>query len=189
MSYNPLAKADADGHCPHACVIEGGSAAVGLAVIGVAAVGVGAKTYYDTPSGQRSWDTFSSATSQSFSSTVQSVKNTVSSWFSSKSDSNPAPAAGQQGQQGQQAAPAAGQGGQAAAPAVAQPNPGGQVMVGPSGTAVVIPPGQAARPADNGNGTVIGPPATVGSSNAGTTPSSCLRSCIAFESVTIMPAA
>jgi hypothetical protein len=52
---------------------------------------------------------------------------------------------------------------------VAQPNPGGQIMVGPSGTAVVIPPGQAARPADNGKGVVIGPPATVGTSNADTT--------------------
>src|SRR5271169_5448286 len=51
---NPLTRADADGHCPDACVIEGGSAVVGLAVIGTIAVGVGVETYLHTPSGERS---------------------------------------------------------------------------------------------------------------------------------------
>ena len=50
---------------------------------------------------------------------------------------------------------------------VPQPNPNGQIMVGPNGTAVVIKPGQVAEPAANGNGIVYRAPNTTG--NAGTT--------------------
>jgi RHS repeat-associated protein len=53
------------------------------------------------------------------------------------------------------------------APRVPQPNPKGQIMVGPNGTAVVIKPGQVAEPAANGNGIVYRAPGTTG--NAGTT--------------------
>jgi hypothetical protein len=88
---NPLTRVDADGHCPDACVIEGGSALVVGAAIVATGVAVGAAHYFSTPEGQRSWSTFSSSASASMSSNVQSVKNTVSSWFSKKAA--PAPAA------------------------------------------------------------------------------------------------
>jgi RHS repeat-associated protein len=50
-------------------------------------------------------------------------------------------------------------------PTVPQPNPNGQIMVGPSGTAVVIKPGQSAEPAKNGNGVVYREPGTTGNAN------------------------
>jgi RHS repeat-associated protein len=48
---------------------------------------------------------------------------------------------------------------------VPQPNPNGQIMVGPSGTAVPIGPGQVAEPAANGNGIVYRDPGTTGNAN------------------------
>ena len=81
---NPLTRVDADGHCPDACVIEGGSAVLVGAAIVATGVAVGAAHYFSTPEGQRSWSTFSSSASASMSSNVQSVKNTVSGWFSKK---------------------------------------------------------------------------------------------------------
>ena len=83
VNNNPLSKADKDGHCPDACVVEGISAGV---IVGVATVGAAA-AYLATPSGQRSLSTFTSA----FSSSVSSSVDTVKGWFSSSS-STPAPA-------------------------------------------------------------------------------------------------
>jgi len=92
---NPLSRVDADGHCPDACVIEGPSAlVVGLAVGGTALY-VGARTYLNTPSGQRSAETFTNAVSNSFSSSVSSIKSTVSGWFSKKSAPAPTTGTGQ----------------------------------------------------------------------------------------------
>jgi RHS repeat-associated protein len=48
---------------------------------------------------------------------------------------------------------------------VAQPDPNGQIMVGPSGTAVPIKAGQVAEPAANGNGIVYRDPGTTGNAN------------------------
>jgi RHS repeat-associated protein len=48
---------------------------------------------------------------------------------------------------------------------VPQPNPNGQIVVGPNGTAVVIPPGYVAEPAANGNGIVYRQPGTTGDAN------------------------
>ena len=93
---NPLSRADADGHCAEDfCIVEGGSALVGAAVIGTIAVGVGVETYLHTPSGQRSAETFTNAVSNSFSSSVSSVKSTISGWFSKKTSTlSPGPHAG-----------------------------------------------------------------------------------------------
>jgi RHS repeat-associated protein len=85
VNNNPLSKADKDGHCPDACVIEGVSAGV---VVGIATVGATA-VYLSTPAGQRSLSTFTSAFSSSVSNSVDSIKN----FFSSSSSSNPAPVA------------------------------------------------------------------------------------------------
>jgi RHS repeat-associated protein len=81
---NPLTRVDADGHCAEdLCIGEGISAgAVGAYILGSATL-VGAATYFNTPSGQRSWSTFTSATSESIHSQVQSVKDKVTSIFSS----------------------------------------------------------------------------------------------------------
>ena len=46
-----------------------------------------------------------------------------------------------------------------------QPNPNGQIMVGPNGTAVNIPAGSSAEPAENGNGIVYRQAGTTGNAN------------------------
>ena len=77
---NPESFADLDGHCAEdACVAEGGTA---LVVLGIA-VTVGAEAYLNTPSGQRSMETFTSAAGQSISNSISSIKN-----FFSKKDSS-----------------------------------------------------------------------------------------------------
>jgi RHS repeat-associated protein len=85
VNNNPLSKADKDGHCPDACVVEGLTAGtvVAIATVGAAAV------YLSTPSGQRTASTFTSAFSSSVSSSVSSIKN----FFSSSKSDSPAPAA------------------------------------------------------------------------------------------------
>lgn len=92
VQNNPLTRADTDGHCAEdACVVEGGAAIVTVAVVGAIALEAGAVAYNNSPEGQRSWSTFSSAASDSFSSSMGSIKNTLSNVFSSKK-SAPAPA-------------------------------------------------------------------------------------------------
>jgi hypothetical protein len=78
---NPLARVDADGHC-----FEDGCAAETVVGLGILAYGAveGLHAYYSTPAGQRSLNTFSSAASSTISSSVSSVKNTVTGWFSKK---------------------------------------------------------------------------------------------------------
>jgi RHS repeat-associated protein len=49
--------------------------------------------------------------------------------------------------------------------AAPQPDPNGQIMVGPNGTAVNIPAGSVAEPAENGNGIVYRQPGTTGNAN------------------------
>lgn len=68
---------------------------------------------------------------------------------------------------GGEGAEGAAEGGGAAAEgaSVPQPNPNGQIMVGPNGTAVNIPPGSVAEPAENGNGIVYRQPGTTGDAN------------------------
>jgi RHS repeat-associated protein len=88
---NPLSRADADGHCPDACVVEGGAAVLVTAGIAVTAVIAGTAAYLHTDSGQRSFSTFTSGVSDSFSSNVSAVKSTVTGWFSK---SQPAPTTG-----------------------------------------------------------------------------------------------
>ncbi len=79
VGNNPLARADADGHCGVGdCVLVGGAL---VATAAYAALEV----YYHTPAGQRSMETFTSAASASFSSNVSAVKNTISGWFSKSS--------------------------------------------------------------------------------------------------------
>ena len=80
---NPLTRVDADGHCVEdLCIGEGGAAVVAVAVIGTIALEAGAQAYNNSSDGQRSLSTFTSAVSDSFSSNVTSLKNTVTGWFS-----------------------------------------------------------------------------------------------------------
>jgi RHS repeat-associated protein len=86
VGNNPLARADADGHCGEdLCIVEGGVTAyfVGAAVLS------GAAAVLSTPAGQRSLSTFTSAASANFSSNVSALKSTVSGWFSKKSADKP----------------------------------------------------------------------------------------------------
>jgi RHS repeat-associated protein len=81
VGNNPLARADADGHCfEDGCAVE---TAVGLGIVACGAV-EGLHAYYSTPAAQRANEALSTAISQGISSTAQSVKNTVSGWFSKK---------------------------------------------------------------------------------------------------------
>jgi RHS repeat-associated protein len=139
VGNDPLGRVDADGHCfEDGCAIEGTVAAVGVAVYTLA---IATRAYLETPSGQRSLDTFTSAASASFSHSVHSIRN-----FFSRSKSG---------------------GGKTAAPAAAPdttpaplPAPG---FVGDAGGNVVrIPPGSTARPANNRNGVVYQPPVPAG---------------------------
>jgi RHS repeat-associated protein len=102
---NPLSKADPDGHCAEdACVVEGGAALVTVAVVGAIALEAGAVAYNNSPEGQRSWSTFSSGVSDSFSSNISSIKNKLSNVFSKKD----APAADGKANTGPKAATAPG---------------------------------------------------------------------------------
>ena len=106
---NPLTRVDADGHCAEdLCIGEGGAAVVAVAVIGTIALEAGAQAYNNSPDGQRSLNTFTSAVSDSFSSNVTSLKNTVTGWFSKGSKDAPAPAAGDKTNTGPKAATAPG---------------------------------------------------------------------------------
>src|ERR1700722_3786527 len=71
VNNNPLSKADNDGHCPDACVVEGLTAGTVVTIGAVAATAA----YLSTPAGQRSLSTFTSAFSSSVSSSVDSIKN------------------------------------------------------------------------------------------------------------------
>jgi RHS repeat-associated protein len=86
---NPLTRADADGHCPDACVVEGGSAVVVGAAIVLTGVAVGAAHYFSTDSGQRSFSTFTSAAGDSIHTNVQKVENAVTGLFSKSSGDKP----------------------------------------------------------------------------------------------------
>jgi RHS repeat-associated protein len=89
---NPLSRADKDGHCAEdACILEGGAAAgTGLYLLGAAAIAGGAAVL-NSPAGQRSFDTFTSAAGANLSSNFQAVKGAVTGWFSKSS--TPAPTA------------------------------------------------------------------------------------------------
>jgi len=106
---NPLTRVDADGHCAEdLCIGEGGAAVVAVAVIGTIALEAGAHAYNNSPDGQRSLNTFTSAVTDSVSSNVTSLKNTVTGWFSKGSKDAPAPAAGDKTNTGPKAATAPG---------------------------------------------------------------------------------
>jgi len=73
VNNNPTTTRDPDGHCAEdACVIEGSAA---LLYIGGAALVAGTAAVLNTPAGQRSLNTFTSAASQSISDTVHSIGN------------------------------------------------------------------------------------------------------------------
>ena len=92
VKNNPLSRADADGHCPDACVVEGGAAVLVTAGLAVTAVVAGTAAYLHTDSGQRSFSTFTSGVSDSFSSNASAIKNTVTGWFSKSTANAPAAA-------------------------------------------------------------------------------------------------
>ena len=71
---NPASKADVDGHCPDACVIEGISAGAATATVLVIAAAGATATYLNTPSGQRSVSTFTAAFSASVSNSVNKIR-------------------------------------------------------------------------------------------------------------------
>ena len=75
---NPLGKPDSDGHCAEdLCIVEGtAGAAAGVYVLGGAAL-AGAAAYLNTPSGQRSLSTFTTAFASSVSSSVDSIKHLI----------------------------------------------------------------------------------------------------------------
>jgi hypothetical protein len=86
VNNNPLSKADKDGHCAEDfCVVEGSVTAY---FAGAAAL-AGASAYLSTPAGQRSLSTFTSAASDSFSTSFHGL----TSLFSKGSKDAPAPAA------------------------------------------------------------------------------------------------
>jgi RHS repeat-associated protein len=73
VNNNPTTTRDPDGHCGEdACVIEGSAA---LLYIGGAALVAGTAAVLNTPAGQRSVSTFTSAASQSISDTVHAIGN------------------------------------------------------------------------------------------------------------------
>lgn len=84
VGNNPLARVDADGHCPDGCVIEGGAALVTVAVIGAIALEAGAVAYNNSPAGQRSLNGAWSTAKENFSSNLSAVKNKVTSIFNSE---------------------------------------------------------------------------------------------------------
>jgi RHS repeat-associated protein len=85
---NPLAKADADGHCGEdLCIVEGGAAIY----IGGAALFAGTAAYLATPSGQRSLSTFTSAASQSISDSIHAIGNFFHPNHSGQVSSSPPP--------------------------------------------------------------------------------------------------
>jgi hypothetical protein len=89
---NPLTKVDADGHClEDACVAE--TLTVGF--LGVAALEAGREYYNSTPQGQASLNGAWNAAKENFTSNVQSVKSTISGWFSKKA---PPPASSDSGE-------------------------------------------------------------------------------------------
>jgi RHS repeat-associated protein len=80
VENNPTTTGDPDGHCfEDACALEGGT---GVVVVGIAAL-TAADVYLHTPSAQRSLSTFTSAFTDTVSSDVHGIKNTVSGWFNS----------------------------------------------------------------------------------------------------------
>jgi RHS repeat-associated protein len=73
VNNNPTTTRDPDGHCAEdACVVEGSAA---LLYIGGAALVAGTAAVLNTPAGQRSLSTFTSAASQSISDTVHAIGN------------------------------------------------------------------------------------------------------------------
>ena len=73
VNNNPTTTRDPDGHCAEdGCVIEGSAA---LLYIGGAALVAGTAAVSNTPAGQRSVSTFTSAASQSISDTVHAIGN------------------------------------------------------------------------------------------------------------------
>lgn len=73
VNNNPTTTRDPDGHCAEdACVIEGSAA---LLYVGGAALVAGTAAVLNTPAGQRSLSTFTSAASQSISDTVHAIGN------------------------------------------------------------------------------------------------------------------
>jgi len=72
VKNNPTTTRDADGHCGEdLCIVEGGAAIY----IGGAALLAGTAAVLNTPAGQRSLSTFTSAASQSISDTVHAIGN------------------------------------------------------------------------------------------------------------------
>jgi len=86
---SPVTRVDADGHV--AGVDDAAEATVAAVVIGAIALEAGVQAYNRSPEGQRSLNTFTSGVSESFSSSVNSVKSTISGWFSKKSAPPPPP--------------------------------------------------------------------------------------------------
>ena len=79
---NPLTRVDADGHVAGAD--DAVEVTVGVVILGALAAEAGVQYYNHTPEAQRSLDGALSAAKENFTSNVQSVKNTISGWFSKK---------------------------------------------------------------------------------------------------------
>jgi RHS repeat-associated protein len=86
VNNNPTTTRDPDGHCFDGCVISGPTVAVAAVVVVGTAVIVGTAAYLNTPSGQRSLNTFTSAVETDISNSVGRIKG----FFAPKqSQSNP----------------------------------------------------------------------------------------------------
>ena len=134
VKNNPLSNGEVH-YVEDACVIEGGVSA-GILIHGAA---VGTAAYFNTPLGQRSLDTVTSAAGTAISAAFYGITSLFNS--SSNSDDTtpePAPAATPSGQRVPTTAPG--------------------FVGGAGGNVVQIPAVSAARPANNGNGVVYQPP-------------------------------
>jgi RHS repeat-associated protein len=95
VGNNPLTRIDADGHVAGAD--DAVEVTVGVVILGALAAEAGVQYYNHTPEAQRSLDGALNAAKENFTSNVQSVKNTISGWFSKKT---PPPASSESSEKG-----------------------------------------------------------------------------------------
>jgi RHS repeat-associated protein len=168
---DPETFADLDGHCAEdACVVEGAIAVTAAYAFTTVAI----QYYRQNPNTGEALAAGASAAHQAVSDAIGKIGSLFHPSTAPQNTAAPASTTGTTSTQGTPASTSqqgavntsAIQSGTASTSnSVAQPNPNGQIMVGPGGTAVVIKPGQVAEPASNGKGTVYREPGSTGNAN------------------------